>query len=606
MYLTPSGLRRIVRALCASVTVVAACTTDESPTAPSGPSNSSPELLIRDGANLGVVGFYWSLPTLTKRTIPKTLTADPDIVGLDPVVTIRLCSDDNCTSVGATVRQFSRSSTPALTFTKSSGQYQVSWDTRCCAPGTYRIDVEAGAPGFRRSNLGIADVKLFAGKVSSTTQRIGWKQGTQFPIAFWVAVQIAGSVSITPATATISPGGSQQFTATLRNLHGALLGNKTISWQTTSTPATGVIASLTPPNGPTNGSGQAATTVTAGGTPGTATLYAISSDQAAPDSRVFSTAAINVALPGWTALDLDEGSSFNSYATGINDQGQVVGYFEGPQQSHAAIWQNGTRTDLMPDPATYSQAMGVNDAGQVVGYYNGQNVAHAVVWQPDGSVTELAPLSGGEAVARDINAAGDVAGNGTLEGNLEGRAVLWQGGTPEDLGTLGGFLSVATALNNNGQVVGWSYTTGDNGLHAFLWAADDMHDLGTLGGTTSEAHGINDAGQVVGFSTLEGDAATHAVLWEPDGTKRDLGTLGGTQSLAYAINSAGQVAGYSTTADGQYHAFRWEDGVMTDITVVGERTSVLDLPAAINEAGDVAGQSTAATNRQHATLWTAP
>ncbi len=67
-------------------------------------------------------------------------------------------------------------------------------------------------------------MKLFsAGKVTSTSARIGWKLGNPFPIAFQIMKQIPGAVTIAPTTATISPGGSQQFTATLRDLHGALL-----------------------------------------------------------------------------------------------------------------------------------------------------------------------------------------------------------------------------------------------------------------------------------------------------------------------------------------------------------------------------------------------
>ena len=588
-------------ALCACVFAFAACSTDESSTAPSAPS-AGPGFLISDGVHSnGLQGFYWLLPTLTKTKFPGN--PDPNLAGLNPVVSIRTCSDDNCSSVGATVAQFTRTSTPAP-ITYKGGQYQVTWSTSTA--GTYRLDVVAGALGFRRT-LGQADVKLFTSRPASTTQRIGWKVGNPFPIAFRIETRIAGSITISPTTATITPGGSQQFTATLRDLHGALLGAKNVSWQSASTPTTGVIASLTPLGGPTNASGQALGTVTAGSTPGTATVYAISNDQASPVNRLFATATLNVRAPGWTMTNLDEagGYSGHSYGTGVNNSGQAVGYFQAAQ-THAAIWQNGTRTDLTPLVTGGSEASGINDLGQVVGHYNASDRrAHAVIWQPDGTVTELDNL-GSEAVARAINAAGDVAGNSTLAGDAEGHAVLWHDGITTDLGTLGGFVSVAMALNNTGQVVGWSYTTEYSDPRAVLWANNTVKNLGTLGGTTSEAHGVNDQGQVVGFSTLEGDAVTHAVLWQPDGTMIDLGTLGGSQSAAYAINNAGQVAGYSTTAgDAERHAFRWEAGAMTDISVVGERSRVVDWPRAIDEAGNIVGQSSVG-DRQHATLWTAP
>jgi Kelch motif len=293
-------------ALCACIVLLAACNDDESPAGPLAPG-AGPSFLISDGAHNALVGFYWYLPTLVKPAPPKTLTPDPDLAGLDPVVTIRLCSDDNCTSVGAINTQFTSTS---ITYSKSSKQYQVNWNTKTAGTtaGTYRIDVAAGQAGFRRT-LGLADVKLSnKGTTNQPGQVIGWRLGSPFLIAFQVMVQTAGSVTIAPTTATINPAGSQQFTATLRNLHGALLVGRVVKWQVVSSPTTGVIANLTPTSGPTNASGQTVTTVTAGSAPGSATVYAVSNDLAVPHSPVdllFATAILTVQSPNhdiWTMM----------------------------------------------------------------------------------------------------------------------------------------------------------------------------------------------------------------------------------------------------------------------------------------------------------------
>jgi probable HAF family extracellular repeat protein len=165
-----------------------------------------------------------------------------------------------------------------------------------------------------------------------------------------------------------------------------------------------------------------------------------------------------------------------------------------------------------------------------------------------------------------------------------------QPATPLDLGTLGGQFSLASALNNRGDVVGRSVTASGT-THGFLWQAGEMIDLGTLpGGTYSEALAVNDRRQVVGWATIDEQSCTlmdgcwHAFLWE-DGVMTDLGGLDPRfQSYALGINNRGDIVGISNTADtpAQWHAVEWRDGRIVDLGA--------DLFArAINKRGDIAG-----------------
>ena len=122
-----------------------------------------------------------------------------------------------------------------------------------------------------------------------------------------------------------------------------------------------------------------------------------------------------------------------------------------------------------------------------------------------------------------------------------------------------------------------------------LLAATIM-DLGVLpGGTYSRGLAINNAGQVVGYADAA-DGNPHAFLWD-QGVMQDLGVLpGGTSSGAYDINSEGQVVGNSVGPNGT-HAFLWDNGVMTDLGTLdgsGGRSSAW----AINDAGVIVGAST--------------
>ena len=84
----------------------------------------------------------------------------------------------------------------------------------------------------------------------------------------------------------------------------------------------------------------------------------------------------------------------DSYAYGINDAGQVVGYSDTDNgQTHAFITgPDGVgMTDLGTLGGDYSTAYGINDAGQVVGESTTANGhSHAFITGPDGvGMTDL-------------------------------------------------------------------------------------------------------------------------------------------------------------------------------------------------------------------------
>lgn len=83
-----------------------------------------------------------------------------------------------------------------------------------------------------------------------------------------------------------------------------------------------------------------------------------------------------------------------SYATGINDFGQVVGYWNDvTTASHAFFWSTSTGVvDLSPLAEDgYSRAFAINNLGQIIGESNG----HAVLWTPVPEPTSVVSLLGG-------------------------------------------------------------------------------------------------------------------------------------------------------------------------------------------------------------------
>jgi probable HAF family extracellular repeat protein len=247
-------------------------------------------------------------------------------------------------------------------------------------------------------------------------------------------------------------------------------------------------------------------------------------------------------------------------------------FFGTPHSGHTCqgfLWRDGAMTALPTLGGNNSYATGANNRGQVVGW--AENNTHdptcvapqvlqfrAVVWRPKGGeIRELPPLAGESAsAATAINDKGQVVGISGSCDRAFGRfsaahAVIWEDGTVTDLGNLGGVAwNTPTAINHHGDIAGFSDFPGDNGgglnAHAVLWPRNGhIQDLGTLSGDViSLAFGINDHGQVVGQSI--GAGGSRAFLFQ-DGVMTDLNTLTpkGSPFLIYAndINDRGEIVG---------------------------------------------------------------
>jgi len=248
------------------------------------------------------------------------------------------------------------------------------------------------------------------------------------------------------------------------------------------------------------------------------------------------------------------------------------------------VWQDGHMRALLTLGGDNGFATGADDQGQVVGW--AENRVHdptcnppqvlqfrAALWDTrHGTVRELRPLRGDTtSAATAINDRGQVVGISGICDNAVGRfsaahAVLWEHGKATKLGDLGGVAwNTPMAINQQGHVVGFANLPGgDPGAfhaHAFLWtAASGLRDLGTLpGDVISQALGVNGRGQIVGLSC--GAGGCRAFLWQ-HGTMTDLNTLltpgfGGHLVFANDVNDAGAITGQALDpATGAAVAFR--------------------------------------------------
>ena len=248
----------------------------------------------------------------------------------------------------------------------------------------------------------------------------------------------------------------------------------------------------------------------------------------------------------------DQGSS----GSAINRSGEVAGTagVTGTAKTngtHAALWTGTTTVDLGAlaplSSGSWSVATGINDSGQVVGYWASSvstinTGAHPWLYS-NGTMTSLPEPSGlttPSCQAHMINNSGQIIGNCSNAGSND-HAVLWQNGTVTTLGTLGGLqVTNVTGINNNGQIAGWG-TTSTGATDGFLDSNGTVTDLGGI-----LPYGLNDNGVMVGTDD------TGAALIDSGGTVQNLQNLipansGYLLGGGDAINDNGQIIAPTTT-----------------------------------------------------------
>lgn len=256
--------------------------------------------------------------------------------------------------------------------------------------------------------------------------------------------------------------------------------------------------------------------------------------------------------PGINEFGTVVGISYTDIPDTLNESWSCEGFM--PQTSSACrgfIYQNGRMQALPTLGGTHSFATGINNRNQVVGWAqtkklddtcNGTTAKlqfRAVMWEPNRNrKTELRPLGNhSTSAATAINERGQVVGiSGDCDqavGRFSARnAVLWDNGKVIKLPDLGGTAwHTPMAINERGDVVGFSNPKdprddrGDFIARAFLWTKrGGIVEIGRLpGDSTSQALGINIWGQVVGFST-GGALGSRGFLYQ-NGVLTDINSL---------------------------------------------------------------------------------
>jgi probable HAF family extracellular repeat protein len=315
---------------------------------------------------------------------------------------------------------------------------------------------------------------------------------------------------------------------------------------------------------------------------------------------------LEIAIPGAT----------NTYATDLNDRGEIVGYTgpPGSRQSQGFVYAQDT-FNVLPVPVL-PVPLAINNAGEVVGGYTGPDGDDAAFLYQGGAVSELFSLQGFFGADAFLGVAG-LNDNGVIAGNIyaqnNDRGFIYDHGisrslrddlraafptNPPGMDITGDFRAITTGINNQGEAIGIYRAVPGDSDNSPRFGLVDYNGAVTLlqvpGTTNTDAFGINDAGKIVGGSDVGAfiyENGAYTILNDPEAAT-------GT-TVAKDVNDQGDIIGDYKNAAGISHGFVYRDGTYTTLDAPGAISTTL---SDINSTGEIVGNYTATDGTHHAFL----
>ncbi len=252
-----------------------------------------------------------------------------------------------------------------------------------------------------------------------------------------------------------------------------------------------------------------------------------------------------------------------------------------------------TFTSFLFPGAFNTNAFGINNEGQIVGYYRILPAPRHALLIDKGQFIPLAPstaLGSHLSEAFDINERGDVVGTylddqGSQHGFLLSNDVLtnidFPGSTAND----------AFGINASGTIVG-DFTDATGALHGFVLRDGVYMQIDVPGAVDTEAVRINASGDIVGSWDTDINTQGHGFVLTREGQFIiiDAPKAIPEGTSAFGINDRGQIVGGYTDAIGDLHCFLLVAGMFTDVDFPGAPFTQCAGNVGIESGGSKAGE----------------
>ncbi len=153
-----------------------------------------------------------------------------------------------------------------------------------------------------------------------------------------------------------------------------------------------------------------------------------------------------------------------------------------------------------PGSSSSQQAGGINDFGQIVGYYTDSNGNYQGYRDSGGIFTQIqVPFPGATGTLPEaINNSGEIVGPWLINGDYYAQGFELKGGVYTSIGYPDAAWTVPFNINSKGDVVGL-YNDSAGVDHGFLLSEGTYTSIDFPGAIETVAFGINDGGAIVGY-----------------------------------------------------------------------------------------------------------
>lgn len=252
-----------------------------------------------------------------------------------------------------------------------------------------------------------------------------------------------------------------------------------------------------------------------------------------------------------------------SFSAQLNNSGEAIGT---SSDNHGVLFHKGKVVDLVPT-AVSSGATGINQQGQVTGWFSTQtSPTVGFLYYKRKLCTFTGPSTSTQMFPESLNDLGQISGEFSDSGNNGHVFIRQPNGAFSDLGVFGNQPGTQT-INNQGLVLMSSF---DNvRVHTMISrpGSQSLIDVPPLASNASVWPGfMNQLGVVIGSAAIDAaDTHDHAYIYF-NGKMKDLGLLpGGEDTWGNGINNLNQTCGEAFTAPNISVAWVNVDGKMRDL-----------------------------------------